>query len=161
MLVSGKGDLKNWQKAPNKRLKYQPETSYLGGTHCWLWQFQSIHDLVARGNASFIYQTLHYTNHGVKPRINFYPAKICLLFILILFILKQAQLARSFQRLLSASVLGYNIVKLSAICYCRQSNISPIHSNMVGELLAYVQKLYKLSLEKIQFERLRESSKQI
>ena len=40
-------------------------------------------------------------------------------------------------------MLGYNIVKLSAGLTCRYQNISPIHSDMVGELSVYVQKLYK------------------
>ena len=79
-----------------------------------LRQFRSIHDLVATGNV-FLYTERYITKHGVEPRINFYPSRICLLFILIFFILNEAQLARGFQRLLSASVLGYNIVKLSAV----------------------------------------------
>ena len=46
------------------------------------------------------------------------------------------------RKLISTSVLGYNIVKLSAIRKKLIVNISPIHSDMVGELLAYVQEPY-------------------
>lgn len=41
-----------------------------------------------------------------------------------------------------ATVLGYNIVNLSAIVKRLIINISPIHSDMVGELLANVQEPY-------------------